>query len=70
VRGPARDILQALEASLHAKQRVAGPLARKGPRQAIREATHSKQERAASLVPRKISTLSHDKRAPVALRSL
>jgi DNA end-binding protein Ku len=51
--GPARDILHALQASLHAKQGAAGPPGRKGPRQAIREAAHSKQAPAPSLVPPK-----------------
>ena len=55
VLGPAREILHALQASLDAKQRVAGPLGHKGPRRAIREAAHAKQERAPSLIPPKNS---------------
>jgi Ku70/Ku80 beta-barrel domain len=43
----------ALQASLHVKQGAAGPPGRKGPRQAIREAAHSKQAPAPSLVPPK-----------------
>ena len=53
VLGPARDILQALQASLDAKQRVAGPLGCKDPRRTIREAAHAKPERAPSPIPPK-----------------
>ena len=53
VLGPAREILHALQASLDAKQRVAGPLGHKDPRRTIREAAHAKPERAPSPIPPK-----------------
>ena len=55
VLGPARDILQALQASLHAKEHAPDRHGRKSPERVSREAAHAKQERAPSLAPPKNS---------------